>query len=414
MNGTVTRVALVSMHTPPAQQAGTGDSGGLNVSLLAIAHELAARGVEVELLTRADGPATVTIVEPGVSIHALPAGPESVVDKSRLTDFGDEFGEAVARLAGRDAPRYDVIHAHYWLSGIATLPVALELHVPFVQSFHTLGAMKNRHLAEGQSPEPERRVLSEAYLAHQSSAIVAGSAAEVESLIDDVGAPADRLWVIPPGVDVELFRPDRRGAADRVRQAHRIEEGRPVLAVVGRVQPLKDQELAVRTLAALRGLRGWTPVLVVAGEPTPGDERYLQALEGLAAELGVAEDIRFVGALDRDDLADLLAVATLTLVPSHSETFGLVALESAASGTPVVGYRSTGLAESIADGTSGVLLETRDPRAWAATVNRLLDDPLERERLSSSAREHALGFTWGATAAALLGLYASLVEARRR
>jgi D-inositol-3-phosphate glycosyltransferase len=414
MTGTVKRVALVSMHTPPAQQAGTGDAGGLNVSLLATAHELAARGVEVELLTRADGQPSVTVVEPGVSIHTLPAGPAGPVDKSRLPELTDEFGEAVARLAGRTEPRYDVIHAHYWLSGIATLPVALELHVPFVQSFHTLAAMKNRHRADGHALEPERRVLSEGYLAMQASAVVAGSAAEVESLIDDVRAPAERLWVIPPGVDIELFRPDRPGAAARVREAYEIEEGRPVLAVVGRVQPLKDQELAVRTLAALQGLRGWTPVLVVAGEPTPGDERYLTALRMLAEQLGVGEDIRFVGALDRDALADLLTVATITLVPSHSETFGLVALESAASGTPVVGYRSTGLTESVADGASGVLLDTRDPRAWATTINRLLDDPIERERLSRSARDHALGYTWGATGAALLGLYASLIESQRR
>src|SRR5690606_33572522 len=141
MTRTVGRVALVSMHTPPAQQAGTGDSGGLNVSLLAIAHGLAMRGVEVELLTRAEGAPSVTLVEPGVSIHSLPAGGLGPLDKSRLPELTDEFGEAVAQCAGRENPRYDIIHAHYWLSGIATLPVALELHVPFVQSFHTLGAM---------------------------------------------------------------------------------------------------------------------------------------------------------------------------------------------------------------------------------------------------------------------------------
>ncbi|MCW4386636.1 glycosyltransferase [Salinibacterium sp. SYSU T00001] len=413
MRGTVRRVALVSMHTPPAQQAGTGDSGGLNVSLLATAHELAARDIEVELLTRAEGAPAVTIVEPGVSIHSLPAGPQAAVDKALLPELTDEFGEAVARLAGRTDPRYDIIHAHYWLSGIATLPVALELHIPLVQSFHTLAAMKNRNLAGQQRPEPERRLRSESYLAGQASAVVAGSSAEVESLIDDVRAPAERLWVVPPGVDVELFRPDR-GAGMRVRRAYDIEEGRPVLAVVGRVQPLKDQELAVRTLAALRELRGWTPVLVIAGEPTPGDERYLASLHALAERLGVASDIRFVGALNREQLADLLSVATLTLIPSHSETFGLVALESAASGTPVIGYRGTGLTDSVAHGASGLLLDSRNPQEWAAAAARLLDDSSERTRLANAAREHALGFTWGATATALIGLYSSLVDARRR
>lgn len=413
MTGVVRRVALVAMHTPPGQQAGTGDSGGLNVSLLATAHELAARGVEVELLTRADGPPRVTLVEPGVSIHSLPAGPAAPVDKSLLPGLTDEFGEAVARLAGRSDPRYDVIHAHYWLSGIATLPVALELDVPLVQSFHTLGAMKNRHLPKGESPEPERRLLSESYLAGQASAVVAVSRAEVDCLIDEVRAPAERMWVIPPGVDVDLFRPDR-GAAERVRQRHGIAHGRPILAVVGRVQPLKDQELAVRTLAALEELRGWAPALVVVGESTPGDEGYLASLRDLASGLGVGADVHFVGALDRQSLADLLSVATLTLAPSHSETFGLVALESAASGTPVVGYRGTGLAESIADGDSGVLIDSREPRDWAHAVTALLDDPAARSQLAERARAHALGYTWGATATALLGLYGGLVEARHR
>ncbi|WP_185740485.1 glycosyltransferase [Homoserinimonas aerilata] len=408
MTGTLRRVALVSMHTPPAQQAGTGDAGGLNVSLIATAHELAARGVEVELLTRAAGAPRVSRVGAGVTLHELAAGPASVIDKSFLPGIADDFGEAVAELAGRDSSRYDVIHAHYWLSGIATLPVALELGLPFVQSFHTLGAMKNRHLAAGQTPESDMRMRSEAYLASQAGAVIAGSAAEVESLIDDARAPADRIWVIPPGVDVELFTPEHPDAAARVRRRYGIEEGRPIIAVVGRVQPLKDQELAIRALAGVHELRGWAPVLVVVGEATPGDERYLDSLRSLAVELDLAEEVRFVGALGREPLAELLAVASITLVPSHSETFGLVALESAASGTPVIGYRSTGLAESIAEGRSGLLLDTRDPRDWAHAITALLDDPAARAALSSSAREHALGYTWAATATALLGVYGSL------
>lgn len=408
MAGNVTRVALVSMHTSPVQQAGTGDSGGLNVSLLGMATELAARGVEVDLLTRAVGLPRTTQLGTGVVLHELEAGPASALDKSELVSVADEFGEAVAAVAGRGESRYDLIHAHYWLSGLATLPVAIELGIPFVQSFHTLGAMKNRHLAVGQLPEPEGRLRSETYLANQADAVIAGSTAEVTSLIDDVGAPAERIWVIPPGVDVDLFRPDRAGAAERVREAFQVEAGRPIIAVVGRVQPLKDQELGVRALGALNALRGWAPVLVIAGESTPGDEGYLAALRRLATELGVADEVRFAGALAREDLADLLAVASITLVPSHSETFGLVALESAASGTAVIGFRGTGLIESVAEGRSGLLLDTRDPRAWAQAMATLLDDPVARTRLSQTARHHAVGFTWAATATALLGVYGSL------
>jgi D-inositol-3-phosphate glycosyltransferase len=405
------RVAMVSMHTSPLATAGSGDAGGMNVWLLATATQLAVRGVQVELLTRASGAPSVIEVSDGVTVRELQAGPAHPIPKGQLPDVADEFGEAVARLARGAGPHYDLIHAHYWLSGIAALPVALELGVPLVQSFHTLAAMKNATLAPGQSPEPERRLRSEMFLANQASAIVANSAAEVASLIDDSRAPADRIWVIPPGVDVSLFRPDRGLSADaRVRLAFGIAADRPIVAVVGRIQPLKDQELAIRTLAELHALRGWAPVLVVAGAESPDESAYSSGLRSLASELGVAADVRFVGALSREETADLLAIASVTLVPSHSETFGLVALESAASGTPAVGYLGTGLAEAVSDGVSGVLVDSRDPREWAAAIAMLQSDSAVLDRLSQSARQHALGYTWAASATALLGVYGSLTH----
>ena len=403
------RIAMVSMHTSPAAMAGTGDAGGMNVLVLSIAAELASRGVGVDLLTRADGPPRVVEVSDGITLHELRAGAARPLPKGELVAATDEFGEAVANLAGRTGAGYDVIHAHYWLSGLATLPVALELGIPFVQSFHTLAAMKDRMRGPGEAPEPEMRVRSEMFLAHQANAIIAGSLAEVTTLIDDVGAPADKIWVIPPGVDIDLFRPGRAIAAgDRARLRLGITAGRPIISVVGRVQPLKDQELAIRMLAELHALRGWAPVLVIAGDATPGDDGYLSSLRSVATSLGVSGDIRFVGGLGREELADLLAASSVTLVPSRSETFGLVALESAASGTPVVGFRGTGLLESVADGRSGLLLDSREPRAWANAVAGLLEDAQGLGRLSESARHHAEGYTWAATATALLGVYAGL------
>jgi D-inositol-3-phosphate glycosyltransferase len=398
---------MVSMHTSPAQQPGTGDSGGMNVAVLASASSLAERGIEVELLTRATGEPAVTELVPGVTLFELPAGTYGPLDKQSLAAVSDEFGEAVATLAGRKSARYDVIHAHYWLSGIATLPVAIELGLPFVQSFHTLAAMKGR---EAGAVEPERRRHAEAYLATQSTAVIANSAAEATSLIDEVGTPTDRVWVVPPGVDVDLFRPNRSDAGERVRSELGIEAGRPILAVVGRIQPLKDQALALEALAELRAMRGWSPVLVIAGEPTPGDEAYASGLRSLAADLGIADDVRFVGAVQRNRLADLLATATLTLVPSHSETFGIVALESAASGTPVVAFRASGLVESVSDGHSGLLVDSRTPRDWANAIDGLLVDPQALGRLSAGARDHALGFTWAASTSALLDVYRAIIE----
>ena len=414
MLGLPARVAFVSMHTSPAAQPGTGDAGGMNVALRSLASVLAARGVQVELLTRAQGDPSERELEPGVVLHELAAGVRGPRAKDDLAVISDEFGEAVASLARRGGASFDLIHAHYWLSGIATLPVALELGVPFVQSFHTLAAMKNALSVSEAPAESERRLLSEAYLAAQSTAVVAGSAAEATFLIDEVRAPADRVWVVPPGVDIDLFRPNRAdshpgsGAEFRVRNEWTIAPDRPILVVAGRVQPLKDQELAIRTLAAIHSVRGGVPVLLIAGESTPGEENYLSHLKKLAADLGVGQNVRFTGALTRGNLADVLAAATLTLVTSQSETFGLVALESAASGTPVVGFRGSGMVESIAEGVSGVLVDSRDPQEWAETVTGLLNDEILRGRLSVSGRDHALGYTWAASATALLGVYASL------
>jgi D-inositol-3-phosphate glycosyltransferase len=398
--GSPERVAMVAMHGSPAVSLGSGEAGGMDVAIVSLATELSKRGVEVDLLTRATGePRTVGIAD-GVVVHELAAGPRGRLSRERLAEASDEFGESVAALA-RSGRGYDIIHSHHWRSGIATLPVALELGLPFVQSFHTLAAMRNRALARGEAAEPDTRVRSEAYLAQQADAVIASSTVEVSALIDGVGAPAGRVWVVPPGVDSELFSPSRAISEAMVRGQLGIESDRPIVVVAGRVQPLKGQELAVQAIAAMAGLR---PVLVIAGEPGAGAERYAESLHAAAGN-----DIVFTGALDREDLADLLAAAALTLVPSFSETFGLVALESAASGTPVIATIAAGGTGSVAPGESGVLIGSRDPDEWARTITALLEDRLLLEELSASARTHALNFTWGASAAGLLGIYASLL-----
>ncbi|MBX3098198.1 MAG: glycosyltransferase [Salinibacterium sp.] len=406
MSVTVERVAMIAMHTSPTAQPGTADAGGLNVAVLGIAAELAIRGVHVDLLTRATGNPGVSELIPGVTLHELAAGPSGVLEKARMPEVTDEFGEAIGRLAR--VRNYDLLHAHYWLSGIAALPVSIELARPLVQNFHTLGAMKNSLAGEGQSPEPVQRIRSEMFLATQVDAIIAASSAEATALIDDVGAPPDRTWIIPPGVDLDMFSPRAVASHAVTRTSLGLEPDRPIVVIAGRVQPLKGHELAVRALAELHRLRGWAPVLVIAGEVTPGDEAFAGLLRTLAAELGVAADVRFVGALHRDALAGLLAAAALTIVPSFSETFGLVALESAASGTPVLAYRAGGLPEAVAEGTSGLLLGTREPRYWATEMAVLIEDDDRRAALGVSARGFAERFTWGAAATSLLGVYAGV------
>lgn len=405
MTVAVERVAMIAMHTSPAAPPGTADAGGLNVTTLGLATELALRGVEVDLITRATAGAQQSSVFPGIMLHELEAGPGGL-PKERLPEVSDEFGEQLARLARRRG--YDVLHAHYWLSGIAALPVAIELDRPLVQSFHTLAVMKNALAGEGQPAEPEQRLRSEMFLAHQADATVAVSSAEATVLLDDVGAPADRTWVIPPGVDTGRFSPRGPASHIAVRASLGLEPDRPLVVVAGRVQPLKGHELAVRALAELHALRGWAPLLVIAGEVTPGQDPFADRLRALADELGVGADVRFVGALGRDALADLLSAAHLTLVPSYSETFGLVALESAACGTPVLASRVGGLPEAVQEGVSGLLLGTREPRYWATEMALLIEDDERREALGRSARTHAERFTWGAAAASLLGVYAAV------
>ena len=406
MSVAVERVAMIAMHTSPVAQPGRADAGGLNVAVLGTATELAERGVRVDLVTRARGRPGQRQLRPGVVLHELPAGEPGPLPKESLPLVADEFGEGIANLArARD---YDVFHAHYWLSGIAALPVAIELDRPLVQSFHTLGAMKNALAGEGQQPEPEQRVRSETFLATQADAVIAASSAEATALIDDVGAPPDRTWIIPPGVDLERFSPRAFVSHATTRDSLHLEADRPLVVIAGRVQPLKGHELAIRALAELHAMRGWAPLLVVAGEATPGDSGFAGELRRLAAELGVAADVRFVGALHQDELADLFAAADLTIVPSFSETFGLVALESAASGTPVLAYRAGGLRESVSEGTSGLLLGTRDPRYWATEMALLIEDDARRTALGVTARGFAERFTWAAAATSLLGVYASV------
>ena len=407
------RVAFVSMHTSPVQAAGTGDAGGMNVLLTSVASSLAAQGIQVDLITRALGTPGVREVVPGVTLRELAAGGEGPIAKEALIHATDEFGERLAELAGRGGPGYDIIHAHYWLSGLAALPASLELGIPLVQSFHTVAGLKNATRAAGQAEEPEFRVRSEAFLAGQAAAIVAGSSVEAAALLEHAAAPPARVWLVPPGVDTHTFRPRGADVADRVRAAFGIAAHTPIIAVVGRIQPLKDQNLALRVLAEIH-TAGPPPVLVIAGESTPGDEPYVTSLLRTAERLGVDSRVRFVGALDHDRLAELLAAASVTLIPSTSETFGLVALESAASGTPAVGWHDTGLRESISHGVSGLLMRSRDPVEWAGAVGGLLDDGAKLERMSHTARHHAEGFTWATAAAGLRGVYASVFAALQR
>jgi len=404
------RVALVSLHTSPLATAGSGDAGGMNVYLRALADGLVADGFEVDVLTRrtaADQRSVTT--RGGARVLFLDAGPAEPVAKEDLPGLVDGF--ATSAIA---AGPYDLVHSHYWLSGLAGERLAAASGAPHLVTLHTLAALKNELLAEDDTPEPEARVEAERALLESARAVIAVSQAEADAAVRLAGAEHERVRVVLPGVDTQLFRPPAAGDAEDADEAGRdTNSRRPTVVVAARVQPLKGQDLAIRAIAALP--RDRRPQLILAGDATASHAAYVAALHelieksGLHSTTGGADaDVLFVGPLDREQLAETLRRASALLIPSHSETFGLVALEAAASGIPVIASRVGGLPEAVGD--NGILLDDRRAESWAAAMDAILaeaHDAAGRTRLRARALAHAAPFGWDAVAHRIGDIYRS-------
>jgi D-inositol-3-phosphate glycosyltransferase len=394
------RIALVSLHTSPGAEPGSGDAGGMNVVVRHQAEALAALGHHVEILTRrssADMPATRRLAA-GVTLRYLDAGPLTTVPKGDHEDFIDEFRSRAATLAP-----WDVIHSHHWFSGMAMLPLARRLGVPHVQSFHSIAAGDATPLSDGERAESVGRMAGEAWLARESDAVVAISAAEADTVATRLGGSPDRITVVHPGVDGILFHPHGESADGTAGGA----SDRGYAVVAGRLQPLKGLDLAIEAVALVpEHLR---PELVIAGDASADYDGYVDELRQLAARHGIADGVRFIGPRSRADLAGLFRDAKVVLVPSHSETFGLVALEAAASGVPVVAQGTGGLREAVLSGDTGLIIESRDPQKWAEALTQVLGDPDLAGRLSAAARKRAELLDWPRSAAALLDVYCALL-----
>lgn len=392
------RIAKISLHTSPYAVLGTGDGGGMNVVVRAQAEALADLGHQVDLYTRRSDPDQPDVVEtvPGVRLHHLPAGPAKTLPKSRIDDHLEEFSQALAR----HGTRADVVHSHHWMSGVAALPVARAWGVPHLQSYHSVAAARtNDPLSEGEPPESPRRVPGEALVARESDLLVAISRAEAKTIIHRCGADPGRVVVVPPGVDTELFHPLREG--ERGWQC--CEMRRPYIFFAARLQPLKAPDLALETLARITPQH--RPHLVLAGDVSADFADYHDHVQRLAHRLGVANDVVYSGARPREEFAAMMRGAEVVLMPSHSETFGLVALEAAASGVPIVASAAGGLREAVFDQQSGILMESRDPADWGAVVEGLLVDSDTRSRMGVQARTWACRFDWAKVASRLAGLY---------
>jgi D-inositol-3-phosphate glycosyltransferase len=400
------RIAVVSLHTSPLDQPGTGDAGGMNVYVLETARRLAAAGVEVEIFTRAVSsslPPTVE-VEPGVNVTHLRAGPFEELRKEDLPAQMCAFSAGILRAeAGRPEGWFDLIHSHYWLSGQVGWLASERWDVPLVHSMHTMAKVKNLELADGDRAEPLVRIIGEEQVVEHSSRLVANTGEEARQLIDLYAADPAAIDVVHPGVDLATFTPGDQAAA-RARLG--LAPDAHVLLFVGRIQPLKAPDVLLRAAAAMvdadPDLRRRL-VVAVCGGPSGSGLDHPTGLAELAGTLGIADLVRFEPPTDRAKLATWYVAADATVVPSYSESFGLVAVESQACGTPVVAAAVGGLRTAVADGRSGLLVPGHDPEQWARVLMRMTTH--ERRRLAEGTRAHAEGFSWESTADALIDSY---------
>ena len=406
------RVAMLMVHTCPLEQAGIGDAGGMNIYVAESAARIAAQGVEVDIFTRRDHLDLPAIVElsPGVNVHHLDAGHDLHLTKEQVpAHFPELSAELTKALSGKKS--YDLIHSHYWLSGKVAMPVAKELKLPLVHTMHTVARVKNLNLAEGEVPEPMIRVQGETQIVAAADALTANTDAEAASLVSLYGACPDIVRVVTPGVDLYNFTPGAGRAA--ARRVIGIDVNAQVITFVGRIQAHKGPELLIRATAEILShspqLSAKLQVYIVGGA-SGGNSNEVERLKELVSWLNISDVISFSPPVPRAELANWYRAADLICVPSYSESFGLVALEAQACGTPVVATAIGGLRTAVADGISGVLVDGHDPRAWSSVLARLLQEPQRRVLLSIGALEHASHFGWDGTARGTLDIYDQVIS----
>ena len=403
------RLAVLSLHTSPLAQPGTGDGGGMNVYVRELSTALARAGVECDVYTRAwsgDLPATIT-VEPGFRLHHVPAGPLGPMAKEELPSVVDEFADNVrARMesgAGIHGDSgFDALHANYWLSGLAGHRLKHELELPLVSTFHTLARVKAEASPEEvSSDEPHRRAEAEASIMRCSDVVLSSCSVEAAQLAELYQADPGRVRVVAPGVDHAFFGPGHRPQA---RRALGLPQDVPLLLFVGRLQPLKRVEVAVRAVAAMRGAH----LVVVGGPSGPRGDQYRADVEKLVDAEGLRDRVWFVDPQPHELLSTYYRAADVCVVPSRSESFGLVALEAGACGTPVVAAAVGGLTTLVDHGRTGFLVEDATPEAFAEAAGAVLADPLLAERMGTAAVVRARRYTWAHSAAVLRATYEEL------
>ncbi|MEV5725458.1 MULTISPECIES: D-inositol-3-phosphate glycosyltransferase [Streptomyces] len=412
------RVAMLSVHTSPLHQPGTGDAGGMNVYIVELARRLAAINIEVEIFTRATAgglPPSVQLA-PGVLVRHVDAGPYEGLAKEELPAQLCAFTHGVMQAwAGHRPGYYDLVHSHYWLSGHVGWLAAQRWGVPLVHAMHTMAKVKNASLADGDTPEPAARVIGETQIVAAADRLVANTDEEAGELVRHYDADPAKVAVVHPGVNLERFTPGDGRAAARARLGLPQDALIPLFA--GRIQPLKAPDVLLRAVAVLLDrhpeLRSRILVPVVGG-PSGSGLAKPEGLQKLAARLGIADVVRFRPPVDQDRLADWFRAASVLVMPSYSESFGLVAIEAQASGTPVLAACVGGLPVAVRDGRTGVLVQGHDPAAYARVLHDFAADPTLTDRMGAAAAAHARAFGWEASAAATAEVYTAALHAHRR
>jgi D-inositol-3-phosphate glycosyltransferase len=404
---------MISLHTSPLDLPGTGDAGGMNVYVVELSKRLADLGVEVDVFTRATTSALPARVElmPGVMVRNVAAGPYEGLTKNELPAQLCTFARAVLRAEAIHEPGwYDVIHSHYWLSGQVGLLARDRWAVPLVHTMHTMAKVKNASLAADDVPEPPARLLGEEQVVEAADRLLANTDDEAQELINLYGAQPAKVGVVNPGVDLDMFSPGDQGTA---RQTLGLPPDAVILAFVGRLQPLKAPDLLIRAAARMLdrdpGLRRRLIVAIIGG-PSGNGMEHPEAYADLARSLGVDDVTRFVKPMERPLLAQWYRAASVVCVPSYSESFGLVALEAQACGTPVVAAAVGGLGTAVVDGQTGLLVRGHAVDDFADALARIATDPATRETMGRAAVKHAQGFGWELTARKTVAAYRIATE----
>ena len=410
------RVALLSVHTSPLATLGGKKTGGMNVYIRDFGRELARRGIAVDVFTRRDDPQLPVVLPsdvPGFRVIHIDAGPPRVIPNDDIAPFLGDFINGVRHFAVENTHHYDLIHSHYWLSGLvgdALRPLWGGL--PLIHMYHTLGKMKNQIAQHPSEFASHERVDGETYVAHAADRLIAATPAEEEQLIEQYGADSRKISVIPPGVDLARFYPVAKEVA---RAQLGIGAHCRVILFVGRIEPLKGIDSLLRAISLWRErmpqVLEHVHVAIVGGDPNARElDAEMLRLQTIHRELDLRALVTFLGAKDQETLPSYYAAADMVVMPSHYESFGMVGLEAMAMGTPVIASRVGGLAHLVKDDVNGYLSPPKTPEALAARILHLLTDEPHRQQLGEQAQVYARQYDWSLIVNQMLAVYQAALD----